>query len=47
VYEELTSDHPVELVRYQVANCYMGYVGMINSGGSSDKDDLHHGILQP
>ena len=35
VYSELTSDHPVDLVRYQVANCYMGRAGLINSGGSS------------
>jgi len=35
VYEELTSDHPVDLVRYQVANCYMGRAGLINSGGAS------------
>ena len=41
VYSELTSDHPIDLVRYQVANCYMGRVGMINSGGASGDDDLH------
>ncbi len=35
VYTELTSDHPIDLVRYQVANCYMGRAGMINSGGAS------------
>ena len=35
VYEQLTTDHPVDLVRWQVANCYMGRVGLINSGGSS------------
>lgn len=35
VYEELTSDHPIDLCRYQVANCYMGRVGLINSGGES------------
>ena len=45
VYSELTSDHPIDLVRYQVANCYMGRVGMINSGGeSSGKDDLHQAV---
>ena len=44
VYEELTSDHPVDLVRYQVANCYMGRIGMINSGGPSGKDDLHQAV---
>lgn len=35
VYTELTSDHPIDLCRYQVANCYMGKVGLINSGGAS------------
>lgn len=35
VYEKLTSDHPIDLARYQVANCYMGRVGLINSGGES------------
>jgi class I fructose-bisphosphate aldolase len=44
VYSELTSDHPVDLVRYQVANCYMGRVGMINSGGASGTDDLHQAV---
>jgi len=44
VYDQLTSDHPIDLVRYQVANCYMGRVGMINSGGPSGKDDLHQAV---
>ncbi len=44
VYSDLTSDHPVDLVRYQVANCYMGRVGMINSGGSSGTDDLRQAV---
>lgn len=35
VYEELTTDHPIDLCRYQVANCYMGRQGLINSGGES------------
>ncbi len=35
VYSDLTTDHPVDLVRWQVANCYMGRVGLINSGGAS------------
>ncbi len=35
VYEELTTDHPIDLTRYQVANCYMGRAGLINSGGES------------
>ncbi len=44
VYSELTSDHPIDLVRYQVANCYMGRTGMINSGGSSGDDDLRQAV---
>lgn len=40
VYSKLTSDHPIDLTRYQVANCYMGRVGLINSGGASGSDDL-------
>lgn len=45
VYEELTSDHPIDLVRYQVANCYMGRAGLINSGGASTgNDDLHQAV---
>lgn len=35
VYAELTTDHPIDLTRYQVANCYMGRAGLINSGGES------------
>ena len=35
VYDELTTDHPVDLCRWQVANCYMGRIGLINSGGAS------------
>jgi class I fructose-bisphosphate aldolase len=37
VYENLTTDHPIDLTRYQVANCYMGRVGLINSGGGESK----------
>jgi len=44
VYDKLSSDHPIDLVRYQVANCYMGRVGMINSGGASGDDDLHQAV---
>lgn len=40
VYTELTSDHPVDLCRYQVASCYMGRAGLINSGGASGKNDM-------
>jgi class I fructose-bisphosphate aldolase len=44
VYEELTTDHPIDLVRYQVANCYMGRVGLINSGGASGDNDLAQAV---
>ena len=44
VYEELTSDHPIDLVRYQVANCYMGRAGLINSGGASGANDLAQAV---
>jgi class I fructose-bisphosphate aldolase len=44
VYSELTTEHPIDLVRYQVANCYMGRAGLINSGGASGDDDLHQAI---
>lgn len=40
VYSSLTSDHPIDLVRYQVINCYNGRAGMINSGGASGENDL-------
>lgn len=40
VYEELTTDHPIDLTRYQVVNCFMGRSGLINSGGASGKNDL-------
>ncbi len=45
VYTELTSEHPIDLVRYQVANCYMGRAGLINSGGaSSGEGDLAQAV---
>ncbi len=44
VYSELTSEHPIDLVRYQVANCYMGRAGMINSGGASGENDLGQAV---
>lgn len=44
VYEQLSSDHPIDLVRYQVANCYMGRTGMINSGGASGENDLEQAV---
>ncbi len=40
MYSELASDHPIDLCRYQVANCYMGRVGLINSGGASGENDF-------
>jgi fructose-bisphosphate aldolase, class I len=40
VYSDLTSEHPIDLARYQVANCFMGRVGLINSGGASLANDL-------
>jgi class I fructose-bisphosphate aldolase len=39
MYTDLCSDHPIDLCRYQVANCYMGRAGLINSGGASGKND--------
>jgi class I fructose-bisphosphate aldolase len=44
MYTELCSDHPIDLTRYQVANCYMGKVGLINSGGGSGKNDLKEAV---
>jgi class I fructose-bisphosphate aldolase len=44
IYTELTSDHPIDLCRYQVANCYMGRMGLINSGGASGKNDMAEAI---
>jgi len=44
VYSELTSDHPIDLVRYQVASCFMGRAGMINSGGASGENDLAQAV---
>jgi len=40
VYTELSSEHPIDLTRYQVANCYMGRAGLINSGGASGANDF-------
>jgi fructose-bisphosphate aldolase, class I len=44
IYSQLTSDHPIDLTRYQVANCYMGRVGLINSGGASGKNDFAEAV---
>jgi len=40
MYSDLISDHPIDLCRYQVANCYMGRIGLINSGGASGENDF-------
>jgi class I fructose-bisphosphate aldolase len=45
VYSDLTTDHPIDLCRYQVANCYMGRIGLINSGGaSSGESDMAEAV---
>ena len=44
VYSELTTDHPIDLTRYQVLNCYAGRAGLINSGGASGKNDFAEAV---
>ncbi len=44
MYSELSSDHPIDLCRYQVANCYMGRIGLINSGGASGDNDFQDAV---
>jgi len=44
VYTDLTTDHPIDLTRYQVANCYMGRAGLINSGGASGSNDFAEAV---
>ncbi|WP_368889161.1 class I fructose-bisphosphate aldolase [Morganella morganii] len=44
VYSTLTTDNPIDLVRYQLANCYMGRAGLINSGGASGNNDLSDAV---
>ena len=44
MYSELTTDHPIDLTRYQVLNCYAGRIGLINSGGGSGKNDLAQAV---
>jgi class I fructose-bisphosphate aldolase len=44
VYTELASEHPIDLCRYQVVNCFMGRAGLINSGGSSGKNDIAQAV---
>ncbi|MBZ5702554.1 MAG: class I fructose-bisphosphate aldolase [Acidobacteriia bacterium] len=45
IYTDLCSDHPIDLCRYQVANCYMGRAGLINSGGASGANDFAEAVL--
>ena len=45
IYTELASDHPIDLCRYQVANGYMGRIGLINSGGAAGKNDLADAVM--
>ena len=44
IYSELTSDHPIDLCRYQVLNCFAGRAGLINSGGASGKNDIAEAV---
>ncbi|MGE4183221.1 MAG: class I fructose-bisphosphate aldolase [Limisphaerales bacterium] len=44
VYSDLSSDHPIDLCRYQVMNCYMGRIGLINSGGASGDNDFAEAV---
>lgn len=44
MYSDLSTDHPIDLTRYQVANCYMGRIGLINSGGPSGSNDFAEAI---
>ncbi len=45
VYSELTTDHPIDLTRYQVLNCYAGRMGLINSGGPSGSNDFQEAVF--
>jgi fructose-bisphosphate aldolase, class I len=46
MYNKLSSDHPIDLCRYQVANCFMGRIGLINSGGESKgESDLKEAVI--
>ena len=44
IYTDLCSDHPIDLTRYQVANCYLGRSGLINSGGASGANDFEEAV---
>ena len=45
IYSQLTSDHPIDLTRYQVLNCYSGKIGLINSGGASGSNDFAEAVM--
>jgi fructose-bisphosphate aldolase, class I len=45
IYSELMTDHPIDMTRYQVAGCYMGRAGLINSGGASAASDMHDAVF--
>jgi len=45
IYSDLCTDHPIDLCRYQVANCYMGRAGLINSGGASGANDFAEAVM--
>jgi class I fructose-bisphosphate aldolase len=45
IYTELSTDHPIDLTRYQVINCYLGRSGLINSGGASGKNDFREAAI--
>ena len=45
VYDTLTTDNPIDLTRWQVANCYMGRIALINSGGASGENDLQQAVM--
>ena len=44
-YSEICSDHPIDMTRYQIANCYMGRAGLINSGGASGENDFAQAVM--
>ncbi|MDA0295168.1 MAG: fructose-bisphosphate aldolase, partial [Planctomycetota bacterium] len=44
VYEDLMTPHLIDMTRYQIAGCYMGRAGLINSGGASGDNDLHDAV---
>jgi len=45
IYSDLASEHPIDLCRYQVANCFMGRAGLINSGGPSGANDFEEAVV--